>query len=164
MTSFDDVDAVAARDAVSTLARGDPEYVRVATEQYYPDVDDDLVHLLDRTETDRDLVAGSRDVYRNTLWQSTNEVMERQTVVATVVLPLIFVVGVFGTNFGATPWNMPELTRPPACPAVVLGMAAVAAILVGYFRRKGWLEGRRSGPARRRADRCDTIRALPGAA
>jgi magnesium transporter len=127
------------REAAAVLARGDPEQIRPATEKYYRDVYDHLVQLVDLTETYRDLARGARDIYLNTLSQSTNEVMKRLTVVATVVLPLTFVAGVFGMNFSGGPWNMPELGWPFAYPAVVVGMLAVAVVLVAYFRSEGWL-------------------------
>ncbi|WP_435063363.1 magnesium/cobalt transporter CorA [Halobaculum sp. EA56] len=123
------------RDAVNALSRGDADHVSEASEKYYRDVYDHLVQLVELTETYRDLTAGARDIYLNTLSQSTNEVMRRLTVVATVVLPLTFVAGVFGMNFEA----MPELSWPFAYHATMLGMAGVAAVLVAYFRREGWL-------------------------
>jgi magnesium transporter len=127
------------RDAVSVLARGDPDEVRPATEKYYRDVYDHLVQLVDLTETYRELTGGARDIYLNTLSQSTNEVMKRLTVVATVLLPLTFVAGVFGMNFGDGAWNMPELGWSFAYPAVVLGMGLSTLVLLAYFRREGWL-------------------------
>ncbi|QLG61125.1 magnesium/cobalt transporter CorA [Halorarum salinum] len=123
------------RDAVNALYRGDADHVTPGTEKYYRDVYDHLVQLVELTETYRDLTAGARDIYLNTLSQSTNEVMRRLTVVATVVLPLTFVAGVFGMNFE----TMPELSWPYAYYATMLGMAAVALVLTAYFRREGWL-------------------------
>ncbi|UIP00018.1 magnesium/cobalt transporter CorA [Halobaculum sp. CBA1158] len=123
------------RDAMNALSRGDADHVAGETEKYYRDVYDHLVQLVELTETYRDLTAGARDIYLNTLSQSTNEVMRRLTVVATVVLPLTFVAGVFGMNFE----TMPELTWPYAYHATMLGMAGIAVVLVAYFRREGWL-------------------------
>ncbi len=123
------------RDAVNALSRGDAEQVAEATEKYYRDVYDHLVQVVELTETYRDLTTGARDIYLNTLSQSTNEVMRRLTVVATIVLPLTFVAGVFGMNFE----SMPELTWPYAYHATMLGMGGIALVLVAYFRREGWL-------------------------
>jgi magnesium transporter len=127
------------REAAAVLARGDPEYVRETTEKYYRDVYDHLVQLTDLTETYRDLARGARDIYLNTVSQSTNEVMKTLTVVATVILPLTLVVGVFGMNFAGGPFNMPELGWPYAYPAVMLGMASVSLVMLVYFRQEGWL-------------------------
>ena len=127
------------RDAVGALARGDPEQIEERTEKFYRDVYDHLVQLVDLVETYRDLTSGARDIYLNALSMSTNEVMKTLTVVATIILPLTFVAGVYGMNFEGSPTNMPELGWQYGYPAVMLGMALMAAILVGYFRRENWL-------------------------
>jgi len=127
------------REAVGYLARGDPEQVREATEKYYRDVYDHLVQLVDLTETYRDLASGARDIYLNSLSLSTNEVMKKLTVVATIVLPLTFVVGVYGMNFSGGPYNMPELGWTYGYPAIMLGMAGVTVVLVAYFRESGYV-------------------------
>jgi magnesium transporter len=127
------------RNAVSVLARGDADHVAEATVKYYRDVYDHLVQHVELVETYRDLASGARDIYLNTLSQSTNEVMKRLTVVATIILPLTFVVGVYGMNFGGGPYNMPELGWRFGYPAVLVGMALTAAIMLQYFRSEGWL-------------------------
>ena len=127
------------RDAVGVLARGDPDEVQAATEKYYRDVYDHLVQLVDLTETYRDLARGARDIYLNSLSQSTNEAMKALTVVATIILPLTLVVGLFGMNFGNSPLNMPELGWPYAYPTVLLGMVGASLVLLVYFRQEEWL-------------------------
>ncbi|USZ69633.1 magnesium/cobalt transporter CorA [Halorussus salilacus] len=127
------------REAVGYLARGDPEQVREQTEKYYRDVYDHLVQLVDLTETYRDLASGARDIYLNTLSLSTNEVMKRLTVVATIVLPLTFVAGVYGMNFEGSAYNMPELGWAFGYPAVMLGMLGMTVILVLYFRESEYV-------------------------
>jgi len=127
------------RDAVGVLARGDPAHVQPATEKYYRDVYDHLVQLVDLTETYRDLASGARDIYLNALSMSTNDVMKTLTVVATIILPLTFVAGVYGMNFSGSPLNMPELEWTYGYPAVMLGMGLTAVVLVAYFRRENWL-------------------------
>ena len=127
------------REAVSPLARGDPPFVREETEKYYRDVYDHLVQVVDLIETYRDLTTGARDIYLNTVSQSTNEVMKTLTVVATIFIPLTFVVGVYGMNFADSPYNMPELGWALGYPAVMVGMGAMVAVMLAHFRRRGWL-------------------------
>ncbi|MEF8881447.1 MAG: magnesium/cobalt transporter CorA [Halapricum sp.] len=124
-----------AREAVGTLARGDPKLVSAETEKYYRDVYDHLVQLVDLTETYRDLIAGTRDIYLNTLSQSTNEVMKVLTVVATIFIPLTFIAGVYGMNFE---W-MPELGWRYGYPAVLAVMAAVAVGMLWFFRAREYV-------------------------
>lgn len=128
-----------AREAVGTLARGDPVQVGEPTEKYFRDVYDHLVQVIDLMETYRDLTSGARDIYLNTLSQSTNEVMKTLTVVATIFLPLTFVAGIFGMNFADSPYNMPELYWTFGYPAAMLGMGAIAVLMLAYFHRVDYL-------------------------
>ena len=128
-----------AREATNVLSRGDSRHVRPETEKYWRDVYDHLIQVVDLIETYRDLARGARDIYLNTVSQSTNEVMKVLTVIATIFLPLTFVVGVYGMNFADSPYNMPELGWTFAYPAVMLGMLGVAAIMLLHFRQQGYL-------------------------
>jgi magnesium transporter len=128
-----------AREAIGILARGDPKQIQPQTEKYFRDVYDHLVQIVDLTETYRDLVAGARDIYLNTVSQSTNEVMKVLTVVATIFIPLTFVVGIYGMNFADSPYNMPELGWRFGYPAVMVGMGLIVAVLLAHFRQRGYL-------------------------
>ncbi|EMA43623.1 magnesium/cobalt transporter CorA [Halococcus saccharolyticus] len=123
------------REAVGVLARGDPTQTRAITEKYYRDVYDHLVQLVELTETYRTLASGARDIYLSTLSQSTNEVMKTLTVVATIVLPLTLVVGLYGMNFE----TMPELSWSLGYPAVLFGMVVISLTIVIYFRRQNYI-------------------------
>jgi len=123
------------REATATLARGDPDQIQVETEKYFRDVYDHVVELVELVETYRDLASGTRDIYLNSLSMSTNDVMKTLTVIATIVLPLTFVVGVYGMNFAV----IPELGWEYGYGAVWLGMIAMAGIMIAHFRRRGWL-------------------------
>ena len=127
------------REVLSVLARGGPSQIQQPSEKYFRDVYDHLVAIVDLIETYRDLVVGTRDIYLNTLSQSTNEVMKVLTVVATIFLPLTFVVGIYGMNFDGGPYNMPELGWTFGYPAVMLGMGFVAGAMLVYFRQQGYL-------------------------
>ncbi len=128
-----------ARDAVAALAWDEGTYVREANRKYFRSTYDQLVELVELIETYRELASGSRDIYLNALSTSTNEVMKRLTVVATIILPLTFVAGIYGMNFEGSPYNMPELGWTYAYPAVMLGMLGVTAVMLAYFRQEGWL-------------------------
>lgn len=127
------------REATAALARGDSDHIQLSNEKYYRDVHDHLVQVADLAMTYRELVSGARDIYLNTVSQSTNEVMKRLTIIATVFLPLTFIAGVYGMNFDGAAFNLPELTWPYAYPAVMLGIALVSAIMVAYFHQQGYL-------------------------
>jgi len=64
------------------------------------------------------------------------EVNKQLTVIATIFLPLSFIVGFFGQNFG---FLVTHITTTPTFWFLGMGseVAAVAIMLV-YFKRKGW--------------------------
>lgn len=64
------------------------------------------------------------------------------TVVATIIRPLTLVVGVFGMNFAGLRTNVPELGWGFAYPAVMLGVAGSAFVLLVYVRQGGGSERR----------------------
>ena len=67
----------------------------------------------------------------------TNEVVRVLTVFSVFVLPLTFIVGVYGMNFAF----MPELRERWGYPAVWAVMILVTAVIYFWFRRRGWLRG-----------------------
>jgi magnesium transporter len=61
--------------------------------------------------------------------------MKFLTIFASIFIPLTFIAGVYGMNFK----YMPELSWKWAYFGVLGLMAAVAGILLIYFKRKNWL-------------------------
>jgi magnesium transporter len=77
-----------------------------------------------------------------------NEVMQVLTIIATIFIPLTFIVGVYGMNFDTeiSPWNMPELEWYWGYPAVWVLMIAITGWLLYFFRKRNWLPQRRRKP------------------
>lgn len=110
----------------------DPE-----VERYYRDVYDHLIRISDLVDSYRDLLTGAMDVYLSTVSNRLNEVMKRLTIVATVFMPLTFIVGFFGMNFA---WMVRQVTGfwPFFWLAVVLEVVVAVGMLV-WFRRQRWI-------------------------
>jgi magnesium transporter len=99
---------------------------------------------MDLTETHRETASGLLDTYHSSISTRMNEIMKVLTIIATIFIPLSFIAGVYGMNFDPekSPWNMPELDWYFGYPYALALMAAVAAGLIIYFVRNGWI-GRR---------------------
>jgi magnesium transporter len=67
---------------------------------YFRDIYDHAIRISDQIDSYRDLLIGSRDAYLSVTSNRLNEISKQLTVVATIFLPLSFIVGFFGQNFG----------------------------------------------------------------
>lgn len=93
------------------------------------------MQLIDLLENYRELGASLMDVHLALVSYRINEVMKVLTIIATIFIPLTFLVGVYGMNFK----GMPELEWAygyPLCWGVIVGVALCMLI---WFRRRGWL-------------------------
>lgn len=129
-----------ARDAMNELLREESPLIGAGTRPYLRDCYDHTIQLMDMVETFREMASGLVDEYMSSMSNRMNEIMKVLTVIATIFIPLTFLVGVYGMNFDteASPYNMPELGWRYGYPAVLLVMAAVAAGMLYYFQRKKW--------------------------
>ena len=123
------------REVVSGLQRGDSTLVHKDTWFYFRDVYDHTIHVIDTIETYRDMLASMMDIYLSSLSIRLNEVMKVLTIIATIFMPLTFIVGLYGMNFH----NMPELGWRWGYPLVLLVMAGIAAGMMVFFRRRKWI-------------------------
>jgi magnesium transporter len=106
-------------------------------ERYFRDVYDHLIRISDLIDSYRDLLSGAMDVYLSTVSNRLNAVMKQLTVIATIFLPLAFITGFFGQNFG---WMVDHIGGWETF--VGLGLGTELVIILGMlylFRRRGWL-------------------------
>lgn len=123
------------REATSSLVRGETRHFSADVRPYLRDVHDHVVQLLDLLENYRELSSSLLDLHLSNVNYRLNEVMKFLTIIATIFIPLTFVVGVYGMNFE---W-MPELHVWWGYPACLLLMAGIAAVMLWWFRRRRWL-------------------------
>ena len=102
------------------------------------DVADHLVRITDLADTYRDIVAGALEAHLSIVSNRTNEIMRVLTVIATLFIPLTFIVGIYGMNFD----HMPELHWRYGYLGVWVVMLGVAGGMYWYFRRRGIFSGR----------------------
>lgn len=129
------------REAINGLVRDPSSLVAAETRLYLRDCYDHTVQIIDLLEMYREVSSGLMDLYVSAVSNRMNEVMKVLTIIATVFIPLTFIVGVYGMNFDpdVSPWNMPELEWRYGYPAVWIVMILVTAGMVIFFRKQGWL-------------------------
>ncbi len=129
------------REAVAKLTRSDGNFVRDGTRVWLRDVYDHSVQIIDIVETFRETTAELVDLYLSSVSNKMNEIMKVLTIIATIFIPLTFIVGVYGMNFStqAGPLSMPELNWRWGYPAVWAVMLAIACGMLWMFRRRRWL-------------------------
>jgi magnesium transporter len=123
------------REVVASLEKVDSSRITQSTQIYLRDVYDHTVQVLETIESYRDTISGMLDIYLSSVSNRLNEVMKVLTIIATIFIPITFLTGVFGMNFK----DMSVLQLPFAFPASLILMGGVAAVLLFYFRKKGWL-------------------------
>jgi magnesium transporter len=67
-----------------------------------------------------------------------NEIMKMLTMMASIFIPLSFLAGIYGMNFK----YQPELSWHWSYPTLWVIMLSIAAGMVVYFRRRGWIGSR----------------------
>lgn len=129
------------REMISRLARDEQALIRPETRLYLRDCYDHALMLLDLLETARDMASNLLEVYLSSESNRLNENMRFLTVIATVFMPLTFIVGVYGMNFHhpESPWAMPELSWYYGYPLLWLIMILIGVGMFRYFRRRRWL-------------------------
>lgn len=123
------------REIISELNKRDSALIKAETLAYFRDVYDRIFEIMDLIETTREMVSGLLDIYLSSMSNRTNEIMKVLTLVATIFIPLTFIVGLYGMNFK----YMPELDSEWGYPAILILMGLVAAGMLFYFHRKKWI-------------------------
>jgi magnesium transporter len=129
------------RDMLNNLLRDEHSQITADTKLYIRDCYDHAVHALDLVESYREMASSLLEVYLSSLSNRMNDVMKLLTIIATVFIPLSFIVGVYGMNFdrSASAWNMPELGWRYGYPVLWIVMVCLVAGMLIYFRRKRWM-------------------------
>jgi magnesium transporter len=128
------------REVLGKLLRDESGIIGDDNQVYYRDCYDHTIQIMELIETYRDVITGLLDIYLSSVSYRLNEIMRVLTVIATIFIPLTFIVGVYGMNFqhADSPWAMPELRWYYGYPLVWLLMIGVLVGMLVYFRRRNW--------------------------
>lgn len=124
-----------AREVVIKLEKSDINIIQPDTNQYFRDLYEHTIHIVETLDTYRDMLWGLTDTYMGSVSNKMNTVMRLLTIISTIFIPLTFIVGVYGMNFEF----MPELHYKWGYPVVWLVMISITVGMILYFKQKKWL-------------------------
>ena len=123
------------REVVSGLDKSDSDLIAKSTLVYLRDLYDHTLSIIDSVTTFKEMLSALLESHHSNVSAKMNEIMKVLTIIATIFIPLTFIAGIYGMNFDF----MPELKVRWAYYGVWGVMAAVAAVMFYYFRKKRWL-------------------------
>jgi magnesium transporter len=126
------------RDMLNALLsqRVDVPGMNKENEPYFRDLYDNMIKINDMVDSHRDLVSSTMDSYISQMANRQNDVMKQLTIMATIFLPLTYLTGFFGQNFG---WLVNSVGSWEEFFGIGVGTEAVAVIfLLLLFKRRGW--------------------------
>jgi magnesium transporter len=122
------------REALNQVVHDEFDQISEQVVVYFRDVLDHTRQVLDVLESYRDMLSGTLDIYLSSLSHQMNQVMKVLTVIATLFIPLTFLVGIYGMNFE----HMPELSWRYGYLAIWVLMVVLAGAMLYAFKRRGW--------------------------
>jgi len=123
------------RECISNVIKSDGDLLSESTQNYFRDVYDHLINLIETVDSQRETINDFLNLYMSAMSNKMNEVMKVLTIFASIFIPLTFIAGVYGMNFEI----MPELQWKYGYLIVWGGMVTLALLLLIYFKRKKWL-------------------------
>ena len=98
-------------------------------------LNDRIIYLRHDVENMHQRIISLRETYNSSLSANLNETIRTLTVIATIVLPLTLITGIYGMNFEF----MPELTSKYGYYYALGLIAALGGGMILYFKRKRWI-------------------------
>ena len=98
-------------------------------------LNDRITYLRNDIENMHQRIISLLETYNSSLSANLNETIRTLTVIATIVLPLTLITGIYGMNFKV----MPELTSEYGYYYALGLIAALGGGMILYFKRKRWI-------------------------
>ena len=121
-------------EPVERLAHRRVGHVEDTISQYLVDVQDHLIKVIADVHRFREILNNAMDLYLSSTSTQQNRTLGQLTVIASLFLPLTFLSGFFGMNFG---WLVNNIGSFATFAVVVAVMAASVLVQLVVFRRRG---------------------------
>jgi len=124
------------REMMQPVLRGDVKPLSSNMLAYYRDVYDHILRVIETIDSARDLVNSTLDIHLSSMAHKQSETSKQLTIIATIFLPLTYITGFFGQNFG---WMVNGITSPALFWVIGVGGQIIALLgLLTYFKYKRW--------------------------
>ena len=124
------------KDTVSNLCRTDSDLIDSERCQYMINhIMDSMGIVSDAGENYRTMLHDHLNIYNTNVANKLNEMFRVLTIFSVIFVPLTFIAGIYGMNFE----YIPELGYPKGYFVIWGVMVTMAASMLIYFKRKGWL-------------------------
>lgn len=122
------------REMLNSIIRSDHKNIHDKNNNYFKDVYDHIIQIIELTENYRDVISNIRDLYLSQTNLKLNEIMKFLAIVTTLLAPATVIGGIFGMNFD----RIPYLHHQNGFWIATFLMLIVPVMMLFYFRRKGW--------------------------
>ena len=123
------------RDTVNFLSRENFQFINPKRRAYFRDVYDNMIFINDTIDTYRDVTTSAFDAYLTTISNRTNDIMKVLTIIATIMMPLTLITGIYGMNFT----EMPLLRWEWGFLSISVVMLLLGIGMLAYFKKKDWI-------------------------
>jgi len=121
-------------NVLEKLLRPETPFIPGPSRHYFRDILDHLVRLSSEVETNSEYLITSLDVLLGKSGNRMNVTMKRLAAVATIFLPLMFLVGFWGMNFK----SMPEFAWEYGHILALVTMSIATGVMVFIARKNRW--------------------------
>jgi len=123
------------REVLVQISRGDFPFISERLQIYFKDIYDHLFRIVEGADNHRETLNALVQVYVSMVSNQLNHTMRFLTLIATIMLPLTVITGIYGMNFDF----MPELHWKIGYPLVIVAMLVVSVSMIVFFKRRNWL-------------------------
>ncbi len=123
------------RAVLGDLEKTKQRYLAEEMEIYFDDISDAAERIWDILDNYKEVIDSLESTNESVLTHRLNDSIRILTAFSVMLLPLTLIASIYGMNV-----HLPfSDAGPPAFWALIGVMAAVLLLMVGYFRRRGWL-------------------------
>lgn len=122
------------REVINLLTNREFSFIDNRTRLMFRDTYDQMLRVYDELETFRELMSSAMDSYISQVSNRLNEIMKILSAVATILLPLTLISGIWGTNFR----HLPGINDPNGFWIMIGSMVVLGIITASFFRWRKW--------------------------